>query len=423
MGLVAVCPLLLLLSLSLLLQCHAAILRVGNPLHWVQAKPHLHTVRLSGVQQFINHYHRCKGIKMPLFYWGDEIEYGVFKKKDDAAHYDLSMNATKIREHLSQVEKTYHDLPIGCEWQPEYGSWMVEAVPKNPYGSYVSDLLNVEKSMQLRRKRLHFALQPQEIAPTISAFPMLGVEGYEHSSDKGGDVAASAYVSDRVINPHPRFGALTRNIRLRRGRNVDIRIPASIDMSSDEEEIHMDAMAFGMGCCCLQVTMQCSSEKESRFLNDQLAILSPIYQALSASTPIFRGRLAGTDTRWEVISQAVDDRRPAEYGLGSSTEIDSQRDPDLVGEGVRKLAKSRYSSVSMYIAQPNCEEESERLHHLNDLPIDHDVEVLQMMLAAGIDPVLSMHIAHLFVRDPLVIFDDAIHLDNQKSMVSSPLST
>ena len=53
---------------------------------------------------------------------------------------------------------------------------MVEAVPRNPYGSYVSDLVNVEKSMQLRRKRLHFALKDGEVAPSMSNFPMLGVE-------------------------------------------------------------------------------------------------------------------------------------------------------------------------------------------------------------------------------------------------------
>lgn len=31
-----------------------------------------------------------------------------------------------------------------------------------------------------------------------------------------GQVANSAYIPDIVINPHPRFGALTKNIRVRR---------------------------------------------------------------------------------------------------------------------------------------------------------------------------------------------------------------
>ena len=49
---------------------------------------------------------------------------------------------------------------------------------------------------------------------------------------------------------------------------VDIQIPlfrdertpefqeASLEESSSPPTIHMDAMAFGMGCCCLQVTFQ-----------------------------------------------------------------------------------------------------------------------------------------------------------------------
>lgn len=179
----------------------AAFLRAGTPLSWTQAKIHMHQVRLGGVEQFINHYQRCQGIEMPLFLWGDEIEYGIFSKNKHA-NYDLHMNATKIREHLSHAERiAYHDMPIGCEWQPEYGSWMVEAVPKNPYGSYVSDLLNVEKSMQLRRKRLHFALKQDEIAPTLTVFPMLGVDGYKHATSRHGAVANSSYLSDEASNP------------------------------------------------------------------------------------------------------------------------------------------------------------------------------------------------------------------------------
>lgn len=230
------------------LSAWGAILRVGNPLQWINSKPHLHSVRLSGVEQFVQHYERCKGVESPLFVWGDEIEYGVFAR-DRRGHFDLSLNATHIRESLTKLEKRCVDLPIGCEWQPEYGSWMVEAVPRNPYGSYVSDLMNVEKSMQLRRKRLHFALTDHEVAPTMSTFPMLGVHDYPHGEGSRGPVANSEYLSDNVINPHPRFAALTRNIRKRRGENVSIKV----GREDGNGEIDMDAMAFGMGCCCLQV--------------------------------------------------------------------------------------------------------------------------------------------------------------------------
>lgn len=40
--------------------------------------------------------------------------------------------------------------------------------------------------------------------------------------------------------------------------------------------VHMDAMAFGMGCCCLQITFQAKDVDESRFLYDQLAVMAPM---------------------------------------------------------------------------------------------------------------------------------------------------
>ena len=63
------------------------------------------------------------------------------------------------------------------------------------------------------------------------------------------------------------FRALTRNIRKRRGEKVSIDVPPTI---------HMDAMGFGMGSCCLQVTFQAESLNESRVLYDQLAVIAPL---------------------------------------------------------------------------------------------------------------------------------------------------
>ena len=51
---------------------------------------------------------------------------------------------------------------------------------------------------------------------------------------------------------------------------------------------------------------------ESRFLYDQLGVLAPILMALTAATPIYKGRLADTDSRWGVISESVNCRTPAE---------------------------------------------------------------------------------------------------------------
>lgn len=466
----------------------SAFLRSGNPLTWRSSKPHLNSVRISGVQQFLAHYDRCKEVEMKSFLWGDEIESGIFERNLVSGVVDLALSSgTRTRSTLTErenslsescpvsppsvldmftstvlsayrstykrcgnTEETKNVMTNGCEWQPEYGSWMIEAVPRSPYDSNrISDFLNVEKSMQLRRKRLHSALAANELAPTMSNFPMMGVPGYSHTAPIDpftrtspadfNSISQSTYVSDELINPHPRFGTLTQNIRTRRGSKVDILVPvdpkpddvceckttaSSCEIASEKQQpdsyIHMDAMAFGMGCCCLQVTMQTQSEDQSRYLHDQLAVLSPILQALSAATPIFKGQLAATDTRWNVISQAVDDRTVAERRAPASTlDVESLRDGAMVGEGVRRLSQSRYSEVPLFIARARSAAEAAALDALNDLDVAVDEEAFRMLhTEGGVDASMAKHVAHLFTRDPLVIFDDSIDLDNNNSQVA-----
>ena len=58
----------------------------------------------------------------------DEIEYGIFEKQKrlNNSYYELSLTGAQLRQKLTGIENSNSDLPIGCEWQPEYGSWMVE---------------------------------------------------------------------------------------------------------------------------------------------------------------------------------------------------------------------------------------------------------------------------------------------------------
>ncbi len=44
----------------------------------------------------------------------------------------------------------------------------------------------------------------------------------------------------------------------------------------EPDHIYMDAMGFGMGCCCLQVTFQACNISEARILYDNLAPLCPV---------------------------------------------------------------------------------------------------------------------------------------------------
>ena len=184
-----------------------------------------------------------------------------------------------------------------------------------------------------------------------------------------------------------------------------------IDPNGNENlrpSIHMDAMAFGMGCCCLQITFQAKDVDESRFMYDQLAVVAPIMMALTASTPILKGRLADTDCRWGIISESTDDRTLAERGRPSSNPTQEE----LVGKGKRRIYKSRYDSISCFIYQGvdrNLNRiENRVLNTYNDIPVPIDEGSFKILREAGIDPALSQHIAHLFIRDPLVIFDGSV---------------
>ena len=115
---------------------------------------------------------------------------------------------------------------------------------------------------------------------------------------------------------------------------------------------------------------------------DQLAVLCPVMLALTAATAVQKGLLTDSDVRWMTISASVDDR---------------------VDEEVPRIPKSRYDSISSFIGQ-----RSPDLGRYNDCPLQVDARALQALMKAGVDEVLARHLAHLFIRDPLVVYDGAL---------------
>lgn len=416
------------------------LLKRGTPLPWEIALKFLDYVREHGILQFLETWDRVKNFNQDELKWGDEIECGIFILDPDSKTIKISLRSAELREYLELNEDRVRHHTEGCVWQPEFGAWMIESTPSRPYSNYVSDLLRVERNMILRRRRLIASLLPNEIAPTVTCFPLLGVKNFI-ASDQSFDApySRSEFVPDFVINPHPRFSTLVKNIRSRRGSKVDITVPLFQDLYTPEfiiEEqriaivetleakgikiepdtsIHMDCMAFGMGMCCLQVTLQAYDVNESRYMYDQLAILAPIMLAMTAASPIFKGRLADIDCRWTVISQSVDDRTPAERG-----EVPEENLPEVAiqfkqyaGAGVRRQYKSRYDSISTYIYHCKGNEYCQRSFEVyNDIPCPIDDNVKQLLLDRGLDANLAHHLAHLFTRDPLVIFEGEIEVDD-----------
>lgn len=95
----------------------------------------------------------------------------------------------------------------------------------------------------------------------------------------------SNFTNDHIINPHPRFGCLARNIRTRRGKKVEILVPiykdekTNLEKSDDEPfngQIYMDSMAFGMGNGCFQITIGHGDFNGALYLYDQLLPLTPL---------------------------------------------------------------------------------------------------------------------------------------------------
>jgi glutamate--cysteine ligase catalytic subunit len=140
-------------------------------------------------------------------------------------------------DELNRKEAEHSQILEGCNWVPEYGAWMVEATPNRPYTGFSTDLLRVERNMRLRRKRILTVLKDNEISPTVAVFPLLGAMGADGSFPPvplGGDSTLSEYIGDGIINPHPRFGTLTANIRQRRGTKVNIKVPLFRDYDTPE---------------------------------------------------------------------------------------------------------------------------------------------------------------------------------------------
>ena len=445
----------------------------------------LRHVRKHGVIQFVKLFNRLKSRRNDILLWGDEIEYMIVKFDAETGKAVVSLKASSVIKVLEEQEKALGHASKTA-WRPEYGEWMIEAVPSMPYGNFTSTILGVEQNMRLRQQRIQSVLANNEHVMSIVSFPTFGVGTFtEPSLPPGGPVSESDYAPDGCINPHPRFATLTGNIRQRRGSKVQIRVPlfedtmtpeflalqgrdyhqkksgiesneglfaledsasqlpsapaaastaANVppaagafhaddnadtltrsdtlheDQPSDQSiapVIDMDCMAFGMGCCCLQVTFQARDVDESRKLYDQLAVLAPIFLALTAACPILRGRLADTDVRWHTISASVDCRTPAERGIEGAG---NPRGGTQEGTGLRRIAKSRYDSVDLYISNSGHFREE-----YNDVEVEIDEPSLQTLIDAGIDRTLANHIAHLFIRDPLVIFEGKVDLDDDKS--------
>ncbi len=277
--------------------------------------------------------------------------------------------------------------------------------------------------MRLRRKQVQDMLSEDEYVISITTFPGLGTPSFTFPSfptNQTGITKSLFFVDEAIFLAHPRFQTLSKNIRERRQSKVAINVPVYVDtntprpfvedleaygdgpepdtdskLAAKPDHIYMDAMGFGMGCSCLQMTFQAQSIEEAKHLHDQLAPLTPILLALSASAPIWKGYLSDVDCRWNIISASCDDRTPEERG-----EVPLNKDRF-------KINKSRYDSNDCYI--------SDEYSAYNDIPLVKDPAICQTLIDSGVDTGLANHLAHLFIRDPLVLYEETLNIDDTQT--------
>ena len=438
--------------------------RLGSSLLWNNIRrPRANRYVLrQGVTQIIDIIKANKNRRNDPFLWGEEIEYllihqGSAKQKQ----VQLSLSADQLLQRIQPLE----EIDRVGRWLPEYASFMLESTPMKPYCSALRSLSAVQDNMQKRYDYLFEKLSGEKIKPILlSAFPLLGVGQFTspkistRTLRRENTISSSLFVPDHCIHSHPRFSTLTRNIQMRRKRKICAQVPLFIDSrtrfdpvlhidrsdmnrylptkkrgrgnpfplarpedsisESDTERQHartrffypqyyahhhsirrlydsdpnqpkkspnpyprlyMDCMAFGMGCCCLQVTMQLENMDEARYVYDQLTVLSPIMLALTASTAVQKGHLTECDVRWSTLCASVDDRTNKE---------------------ILRIPKSRSDSVSLFLSPSATYPEA-----YNDLKVPVNIRAFRALHDEGFDPLLTRHIAHLFLRDPLVVFD------------------
>ena len=339
-------------------------------LSWVEMKPYLTNYKHVGIEQFIRLYKKYKTVNAEPYVWGYEMEYMLIKKKNN--QYILNLIGDKL---IDKLENKFGKN----SYKPEYANWMIEKIPDEIFNSNLLNLVYIYKKLQEELKIINNYQERDCYAICMCVFPLLGKEKiFNLDLDvKNNEFSKSLQIPDNTINPHIRFRTITQNIRERRNKKIDIQIPKYKDKYTDGEMIKMDCMGFGMGNCCLQITMQMKDIDQCMYLYDQFAILSPILLNLSGACAVLNGYLSNNLSRWNIIEQSVDDRNKND-----------------------KLDKSRYSSISTFI--------HEKGTIYNDIELNYEIEHYDNLIINGIPENIAKHIAYLFTRDPVIMYEKDI---------------
>jgi len=378
----------------------------AHPLNYEQTKALARYIKEHGIIQFLHLYKKFKDLQQENIFWGDELELHLLNINPLPR---LQLNSEYIFNSLISDHFTL---------QPEYGAWMLEAVPSKPY-EFTGDPEIILQNFKARRDTIKSYCKEGDVLFSGTVFPLLKVGDYyvPTTHEKAGNISEEKNpkvisplgpnFKHELLNPHPRYAVSCENIRLRRGEMVKMLIPIYKDEKTslektDEEPypgfIHMDEGIFGTGNTSLQVTFGARNLDEARYLTDQMSVFSSIVLPLSAACAIFKGKLADTDVRWDLLCNSVDCRSQEERDPSSS----------------KYRPKSRWSSISRYISnREQCKEE------YNDVAIPLEKEMMKIAeekakeMGIELDERMKSHLGFLFLQDPLIIYGDKVFVDDE----------
>jgi glutamate--cysteine ligase catalytic subunit len=238
-------------------------------------------------------------------------------------------------------------------------------------------------SRTFRRQKIASCLKKDERVLTLANLGLLG------SSRMKLDYKALITDKQRYQDMISRIPERVKTASNDYGHKLDSR---SVSSDCEEHSTTRDDMIHGWGGCGLQVTFSANNLQQVCRLHDQLVPLGPLMLALSAATPLRKGRLVATDTRWEAMCRAGDDRKPSEI-------------QDI---------HPRLGCTPMYL------EESSSARRLNDRTMKSIDGLRPDLRSHGVPPSLAVYLSHVLNRDPLI---DAPHISDGDDTSTSAQSS
>jgi len=106
----------------------------GKLMTYSEYKDLIEKYKHKALLEFLEIYraHKEKHRERRDLHWGEEMEYTLFHLDKENKRVRLSNKAFDLLHEFNDLHKDQREIDL----HPEFGNWMVEAVPSKPYGAY-----------------------------------------------------------------------------------------------------------------------------------------------------------------------------------------------------------------------------------------------------------------------------------------------